>query len=183
MLVDDQVLQRGGACRGQGDSLRRHGGGVHPAAARNGGYFGILKLEDYTGSTELRLFGQQYIDFHNYGEPGTPIIVKGKYQRRFNSSELRFNITNIQLLENLKGKLLRGITLKLTSDQINDTFRSLLNEHIRSTDSDRGELRLRIYDGELNRAVTLNSGVRVPLNRKLVDMLESLDVEFVVNRN
>nr|MDE6491499.1 DNA polymerase III subunit alpha [Muribaculaceae bacterium] len=151
--------------------------------ARNGGHFGILKLEDYTGSTELRLFGQQYIDFGKYGVPGTPIIIKGKYQRRFNSPDLRFNITNIQLLENLKGKLLQGITLKLASDQINDTLRSLLNEHIRSTDADRGELRLRIYDGELNRAVTLNSGVRIPLNRKLVDMLESLDIDFVVNRN
>ena len=150
--------------------------------AKNGGYWGILKLEDDTGSTELRLFGQDFIEYAKFGELGTPIMVRGKFSRRFANSDVRFNVTGMQLLENVKGKMVKGMTLKIGADQITDTFRALLDEHMKSTGDDRGELKFRIYDSKLNRAVMLNAGVRIPMNRKLIDMLDSLDIEYVIQR-
>lgn len=52
--------------------------------SRTGSQFGIIKIEDYTGSAEIRLFGQDYINYNKYGIKGNAIIVtytykKGKY--------------------------------------------------------------------------------------------------------
>ncbi len=77
---------------------RRHGDRFPDAHQQNGDPFGILRLEDLTGSTELRLFGRQFSEFNGYGVPGSQILVVGKFQRRFANGDLRFNISRIGLL-------------------------------------------------------------------------------------
>ncbi|MDE6496311.1 MAG: DNA polymerase III subunit alpha, partial [Duncaniella sp.] len=149
--------------------------------ARNGGQFGILKIEDYTGSTELRLFGQTYIDFHNYGIAGTPVLVTGQYQRRFANSDLRFNITNIRLLSDVKGKLIRSITIDLPKDKILRHIHDLIVEQVNSATADRGELAFRVFDPSINRSLKLSSGVRIPITRALVDALTEEEIQFYIN--
>ena len=72
--------------------------------SRKGGNFGIMAMEDYSGTCELRLFGQKYIDFSNYGKPGTPILVSGRFERRYNG-EISFEVLRIRLLNDVKGNL------------------------------------------------------------------------------
>lgn len=149
--------------------------------SKKGGQFGILKMEDYTGSTELRLFGQKYIDFHNYGVPGTPILVTGMYQRRFANSEVRFEITNIRLLNEVKGKLIRNITIDLPKDKISLHIHDLLSDMVNSETTDRGELAFRVFDPSINRTLKLRSGVRIPINRALVEALNDEEIQFNIN--
>ena len=47
--------------------------------SRTGSQFGIIKIEDYTGSAEIRLFGQDYINYNKYGIKGNAIIVTYTY--------------------------------------------------------------------------------------------------------
>jgi DNA polymerase-3 subunit alpha len=146
------------------------------------GPFGILKMEDLSGSTELRLFGKTFADFNGYCTPGQQIMVTGKYQRRYQQEELHFNITNISLLSDIRGRHIRGIAIKLAVDQVDDTLCSLLRDFAANTGdgTERGELNVVIYDPKLNRSVTLNSGVRIQLNRHLIQVLESQEIEFSV---
>ncbi|MDE7388736.1 MAG: hypothetical protein K2M97_05735 [Muribaculaceae bacterium] len=163
----------------------RIGGMVMDFQTRQGrnGLFGILRMEDLSGSTELRLFGQQFVDFNGYCVQGNQIMVSGRYMRRYANADIRFNITGISLLSDERGRAVRGIIINLPSDKVNETLCQLVGDHMRSSESDRGELRIRVYDPKLNRAVTLNSGVRIPVNRKLIEMLESLDIEFQIITN
>lgn len=147
-------------------------------AARNGGNFGILKIQDYTGSAEFMMFGQDYINFHNFGVVGTPVIITGEYGKRFQSGELRFRIKNIQLLSNLKGKLIRGITINLDSHEITDAVYGLLAEHMSSTKDDLGSLAFRIKDSETGRTLMLDSPMRIPINKDLVEKLDDMNIEF-----
>lgn len=149
--------------------------------AKNGGFFGILKMEDYTGSAEFMLFGQTYIDFHNYGVPGTPILITGQYQRRFANSDLRFNITNIRLLDDVKGKLVRNITIDLPTDKVSLHIKELLEEQLNSATPQDGELAFRIFDPSINRSLHLSSSRRIPITRSLVDALKEEDVNFTIN--
>ena len=150
--------------------------------SRRGGNYGILKIEDYTGSTEMFLFGQQFVDFGKYGKAGTPIMVTGKFQRRFKSEELRFNIINIKLLEDVKGQLLSGITIKLDTSNINPMLMDVLDEHIASSAEDRRPLSFTVFDPEINRTVKLASNRSIPLNRDLTTKLESMDIDFTIER-
>ena len=144
------------------------------------GLWGILKMEDLSGSTELRLFGNTFAQFNSYCVPGQQILVTGKYQRRYSSEELSFNITDISLLNNVKGRYIRGIRIKVNIDEVNDTLRTLLSEHAHSGSSDLGELQMVVYSGGYNRTITLNSGLRIPVNRKLVNLLDQLDIDYTI---
>ncbi|MDE5750694.1 MAG: DNA polymerase III subunit alpha, partial [Duncaniella sp.] len=86
------------------------GGMVSDFVTKQGkrGPFGILKIEDFSGSAEFRMFGQTFINFHNYGVPGTAILISGVYRRRFRDSPVEFEITNVRLLADVKGNLVKG---------------------------------------------------------------------------
>lgn len=151
--------------------------------ARNGGSFGILKVQDYTGTAEFMLFGNDYIKFHNFGVVGTPILISGTYGKRFQSSDLRFQIGNIRLLNDIKGSLIRGIALTLDARDVNDAIHGLLSEHITSSKENMGSLAFRIKDSELGRTILLNSPIRIPINKDLMEKLEEMEIEFTVEKN
>ena len=150
--------------------------------ARNGGTFGIIKFEDFTDTTEMRLFGKQLLEFGKYGVPGTPVKVTCAFRKRYNSEEINLNITNIELLEDFKGHVVSGITIKATVEQVNDQLRQLLIDHRKSSTTALGSLNLRLFDPSINRSVLLQSGMRIPVNRKLLRLLDDLDIEYNIEK-
>jgi DNA polymerase III, alpha subunit len=148
----------------------------------NSGNFGILKIEDYSGSTEMRLFGQDFIDYGKYGVIGTPLLIHGRYGRRFRNSDVRFQITGIKLLEEAKGQLVKGITININADKVTENFHGIINDMIKSSTTNRGDLFLRVRDTELNRSVKLASGVKIPITKNLLDTLDEMEMDYEVMR-
>jgi len=146
--------------------------------SKRGGNFGILKIQDYTGASEFMLFGQDYIDYHNYGVAGTPILIRGTYCRRFQNSDIKFKITSIRLLQELKGNVVEGVTINVDTDSLTEALHGVLVEHAKSTDKDLGSLNFCVLDPKSGRHVTLTSSVRIPVNKDLVEKLQNLDVDF-----
>ncbi|MDE5704600.1 DNA polymerase III subunit alpha [Muribaculum sp.] len=142
------------------------------------GPFGILKIEDYSASAEFALFGQDYIDYGKFGIKGTPIIIRGRYARRFANSDVRFQIASITLLEQQKGKLVSGITLNLDTEQINENLHGVLNDIMKSSTDNRTPLYLRIHDPELNRSIRLSTAVKIPVTRHSLTTLEEMAIDF-----
>jgi len=151
-------------------------------AARNGGNFGIMAVEDYSGSCEVRLFGKKYIEFANYGKPGTPVAITVRGARRFNG-DLDWEVVRMNLLDELKGKLIKGVTLTLAADEIKPTLGAVLQEHISSGDGrGGGHLAVKIFDQESNRTIRMESAYRIPMDKNLVNSLNSMDVQFTFDR-
>lgn len=150
--------------------------------SRNGGKFGILKVEDFSGSAEFMLFGQTFINFHMFGVPGTPVLIHGKFERRFANSDLRFNISNIELLEKIKGTMINSVTVTLDRKDLSETTLELLSGHIKGGGDNMGQLFIRVYDSEINRSLRLSSGLQIPITRNLVNLLRSEDIEFSINQ-
>ena len=148
----------------------------------NSGNFGFLKIEDYSGSTEMRLFGQDFIDYGKYGVIGTPLLIHGRYGRRFRNSDVRFQITGIKLLEEAKGQLVNGITININADKVTENFHGIINDMIKSSTTNRGDLFLRVRDTELNRSVKLASGVKIPITKNLLDTLDEMEMDYEVMR-
>ena len=148
---------------------------------KKGGTFGILKLEDYSGSTELRLFGQQVFDFGRYGIPGTPIYVRSKFKRRFrDSEELNLDVVDVRPLDTMKGHLIKGITLRFNIDQAKPALADIIKEYTANADDSPCLLSVRVYDPSIDRSIMLSSKKRVRLDRSLIHALESLDIDFSV---
>ncbi|MDE6448741.1 MAG: DNA polymerase III subunit alpha, partial [Muribaculaceae bacterium] len=149
--------------------------------SRKGGNYGRMMIEDYTGSTEIMLFNKDYIQFANYGKPSAQLIIAGKYERSYNN-ELRFKIQTIKLLDEVKGHLISGVTVKVTPDEITDSLIDLFREASMRETSNRGTLTIEVYDPNINRTVKMLSGLKVPIDRDLVDMLDGLGLKYDFTR-
>lgn len=150
--------------------------------AKNGGSFGILKIQDYSGSAEFMLFGQDYIDYHNYGVPGTPVLIRGAFARRFQNSDIRFKVNSVQLLSDIRGRMISGVTINVTANKLNEMLHGVLSEHMRNPSEDLGHLRFRVQDPQSGRSVTLDTSFKIPVNKELVEKLEDLDIDFRIDR-
>ena len=94
---------------------------------KTGKDFGILTLEDFSGTYELAFFGKDYTDFRQYFIDETAIYVKGKVGPKWGKegNELTFTIQKVDLLEAITENAIRSITLqvdieKLTLDTVTE---------------------------------------------------------------
>lgn len=87
---------------------------------KNGKDFGILTLEDFSGTYELPFFGKDYIDFRQYFIDETAIYVKGKVGPKWGKegNELTFTIQKVGLLEALTKNAIRSITLQVDIEKL-----------------------------------------------------------------
>lgn len=149
--------------------------------SQRGTQFGILKVEDYSGTAEFRLFDQNYYDFSRYCTPGSQILITGAYKRKFATSDLRFQITSIKLLSQIKDEYQKGVIISLQKHQLNDAVHGVLTDLINSQSDSKGSLSLKIFEPEAKRAVKFDSQLRIPINKQLVDSLTSLNVDFKID--
>jgi DNA polymerase-3 subunit alpha len=151
--------------------------------SKRGGMYGVIKLEDYTGSMDLMLFGKDFIDFGNFGKPGTPIMVYGKFARGYKNDDIRFKLDKIKLLDDVKGSLIHNITIMLEPSYIDQPLIDVLKDYIdkASTETNVGELNFRIHDSTSNRHITMTSARRIAINRDLIKVLDEAKLEYKFN--
>lgn len=87
---------------------------------KTGKNFGILTLEDFSGTYELAFFGKDYTDFRQYFIDETAIYVKGKVGPKWGKegNELTFTIQKVGLLEALTENAIRSITLQVDIEKL-----------------------------------------------------------------
>lgn len=149
---------------------------------KTGNPFSIIRIEDMGGSYELRLFGDNFYRYKEFGIPGRAILVTCEFRRRFKTSEISLEVKSIQDLEKIKGRLIRGIVVSLTTREANDRMSSLLMEY-RAPENHGSTLSVRLYDPHFNRAVRLNSAIRIHISRKFLEMLEENEIEYQIETN
>lgn len=81
--------------------------------SRQGNKFGSFVLEDYSGKTEVVLFGDDYVKYTAFLQLGQSVFVCGSFKQRYNNSEYEFRISNLLLAENLKKSLTKQLCLEV----------------------------------------------------------------------
>ncbi len=145
---------------------------------KKGNQFGILKIEDYSGSFDFMLFGNKFVDYQKYGVPGFAIVVRGAYEKGFGDA-VRFNVKSIDLLENLKGKMLNNIVITLRDDELNHV--DFLKKNLGSDGDNRCDLYFRMKDQVSGNYVMLRSKRLISVDKRLMEALREAEIEFKVN--
>lgn len=143
----------------------------------------IIKIEDFTGSGEIPLFGDDYINFGKYGRPGLYVLIKGRIQgRRFNENQMELKIYSIQLLPDVKDQLIEKLTITLPLHELNT---QMIKELSTLTKSNPGNslLYFQVVDGERNMKVDLFSrNFKIDVRKELIDyLIENDDIIFKIN--
>lgn len=96
---------------------------IRIANTKTGKPFGVMKIEDYSGAGEIALFGNDFIEYRNYFTPNLFLYIKGRYvPRKYNENELDFKINSIQLLNDVKEKLIEKFTITVPLEDVTPEF-------------------------------------------------------------
>lgn len=101
---------------------------------KNGNPFMRFTIEDYDGSFAFMLFSKDYINFKGYAELGRFLYIKGKVTlRRGTEDQWEPHITSIDLLPNIREKMVKFVTLHVPADEVSDVFvkkiQKIINTH------------------------------------------------------
>ena len=156
---------------------------VREGITKKGKPYMIIRIEDFTGSGEIPLFGDDYINFGKYGRPGLYVYLKGRIQEgRFDPNRLELKILSIQLLPDVKDKLIEKITITLP---LHDMNTQMVEELSTLTKNNPGNslLYFQVVDGERNMKVDLFSrSLKIEIKQELIDYLtENDNLVFRVN--
>jgi DNA polymerase-3 subunit alpha len=149
---------------------------------KTGKPYSQIVLTDYTDSYKCFFFAKDYVEYGKYCKPGLYLMVKGVIQNRFGGDQIEFKINRMELMEEIREKYFKSITVKiplttLTGDVIEDLERLTLNSKGKSL------LKFDIYDLETNMVVNLFSrNTRIEITDELLAYFEKHDdLAFKIN--
>lgn len=145
---------------------------------RKGSPMMIVKLEDFTGTTEIVMFNEQMELYGHLTQVGKPILIRGTYNKQYDN--LRFNISSIIPLETVKGKMLNSITIALGFSQCTPTATASIIEQLREGEGQRMSLSFSVDSGIPGRQsrMLLSSGKRIAVDKKFIKHLEETGIPF-----
>lgn len=141
--------------------------------SRQGNKFGSYVVEDYSGKTELVLFGDDYIRFGPYLEQGQAVLITGAFRQRPYKDEYEYKFSSIALAENAKRQLTRQLYLEMDARNLNMEIISFLEDNLKKHP---GSATLKIAVLEPKTALkagftTLGSGFE--MNNDMIKFLEN----------
>ena len=150
--------------------------------SKTGNLYGRMTIEDYSGTYEVMLFGDNFVNFGKYGIIGNSIIVRGTFAERSKYNKtIEFRLKNVELLENVKGKMVHNIVVTLNEDQfrqaaiIKTFFNSKATENV-------CDLYFNIHDEENNQHILMKSLYNIPLTKEFIAFLDDSEMTYAVNQ-
>ena len=95
--------------------------GVREGYTKTGKPFGVAKVEDYSGTTEFAFFGNEWVEKKNFFAEGMFLFMHGKCQpRQWKQEEWEVKINNIELLSEVKDRLIEKLTVTAPLSAVNE---------------------------------------------------------------
>ena len=156
---------------------------VRRGISKNGNPYGIAKIEDYSGSAELPFWGADWVNYQGYLGERTFLYIHAKCQpRQWKPDELELKITGIELLPDVKEKLIEKITILLPLSALNKALVSDLSELVKRHPGST-ELYFRLQDPEDHITLDMVSRpLKLSVGRELISYInEHPNLEFQIN--
>ena len=157
--------------------------GVRESRMKNGKPCGFTRIEDFTGSSEIALFGEPWLKWCNMMKLGNYLFIRAKCEPyRYNPERIDFVINSIELLQDVKDTAISSMTVSMPLSVLDKEFVSDLDTLTRT----EGKTTLRFELNDLadpeNSRISLSSGNRrISVTPELVSYLkgkESINLSF-----
>ena len=154
-------------------------------SAKSNKPWGIVTLEDFEGSGELTLFGDDWLALNGKFIEGAAVYVTGKMQARYRDSDQKeLKVANVELLQTVKERAVDRITISLVTDpeKFDERIVAELSELI-SESPGKTKLFFQLRDPQGKHHVLLRSkGHDVDVRHTLIDFIESHDMlDYKIN--
>ena len=134
---------------------------------------GFVTIEDFAGSGELAMFGEEWGRWSGMFKEGCAVYITAKCQQRYRDSKFfDLRIQNIEYLQTIKDKAIDRITISFSADLLDEKVVEELNEII-CDNPGQTKLFFRLHDSRGKNHVLLRSQNRtVDVKRNLIAYIE-----------
>ena len=152
---------------------------ISERSTQRGSTMTIVKIEDFTSTTDFALFERQRAEFGPMLSVGTPVLVTGTFKpdRR---GDIRFNVEKIASLKDLRGKMFKSLNISLSPQQIG-VVTELLEKGAASPE-EPVDIEFTVSEPELGRKLRFQSAMRVAPTRHLLKSLDNAEIEYHLER-
>jgi len=152
------------------------------AFGKTGKPYSQIVLTDYTDSYKMFFFAKDYVEYGKFCKQGLYLMVKGVVQNRYGGDQLEFKVSKIELMDDIREKYFKSITVKMPLPAINA---EMVAELDRLTQNSKGKslLKFDIWDPETKLMVNLFSrNTRIEITNELLAYFEKHDdLVFKIN--
>jgi DNA polymerase-3 subunit alpha len=149
---------------------------------KTGKPFSTIVLTDYSDSYKMFFFAKDYVDYGKFCKPGLYLLVRGVVQNRFGSDQLEFKVNRMELMDEVREKYFKSITIQMPVQAITE---QVISDLERLTANTRGKTQLKfdIWDPETKLMVNLFSrNIRIEISDELLAFFQKQDdLVFKIN--
>ena len=157
---------------------------VKEGYTKNGNPYGVATIEDFSGSAEFPLFGEEWVKWKNFMSIGMFLLIRAKMTaNRWRPERKDLRISSIELLPDIKDKVITRLTVNVPLGSITPILINDLTETIRSHPGN-ADLHFNIYDDIQNEIkVDMRSRkFKISVSKDLLDTLkEDMELSYHVN--
>lgn len=155
---------------------------VRIGESKTGNPFGIVKMEDFAGNGELALFGRDWITYRNFFVEGASLYIKLKFEaHKFRPGTFNMIINSIELLSDVKDKLIQKITFNVALDKLTSTMVEDLAEIVKENPGNT-ELIFNIHSSGNNSLSLMSRKVKVRVEERLMRYIQDNDsIDIKIN--
>ena len=156
---------------------------VQPKLTKTGKPCGFINIEDFKGSGELALFGEEWGRWSGWFKEGSSIYITGKLVPRWqNSDQLELRIQKIEYLQTVKEDAIDHITISMTTEMLNDQIVSELNGVLEDCPG-KTTLFFQLHDAQGKNNILLQSrSKKIDVRSSLLNFIEQTEgMEYHIN--
>ena len=150
---------------------------VYNGTTKRGDPYARITIEDMSGSFDLALFSNSYVNFAQYCQQGLFVFLQGVVQKHPYREQLEFVVQRIELLSQVIDTLIQSIHLdidvRLIDEEVIQTLGDLL-----SNNPGNAMLSIRISDGTGRHDVELTYDQQIAPTPLLLDFCQHTGIEM-----
>ena len=157
--------------------------GLRKGVSKHGDQYGIVKIEDYSGSAEVPFWRNDWAVYQGFLQEKSFVFIHAKVdQNRWKPELLELKFSKVELLSEVKDSVIHKFTVTLPLDIINEPFVDGFTEICQKCPGN-ADLFIKILDREMNLCVDMMSHpVKVAVDRQLISYLEQFEeVSYGIN--
>ena len=145
---------------------------VRKGMSKRGLPYGIVTIEDYEGTGELPLFGNDWATWGNYMDVGNSLYITARVEpRQYQPDSLQMKIGSVEFLANVNDTLLKSITISFHLEDLDEEFVFSLADYAKNNP---GNIQLLFHIDEVGKhfsVETISTQYHINVTDELLNLL------------
>ncbi len=158
---------------------------VRSGTSKNGKPWGVATIEDFSGTGEIALFGDNWVKWGGYLCIDRSVLIKGTIEKhRFKEGEFELRIGHIDWLADVSDKVIEHITVNVNTATLSKDDVEMLTSYVEENKGNTA-LRLVFIDAtNPHNQLRMNSrNTRIKVTRQLLNDIENSDaLSYSINQ-